>query len=367
MTFATPTETFPSSHAKERYLPDFRSLSTTLILSLLGEVFAFMYTFAEVSSPTWFWSELGINSLFILWIVLTSQTVLAMLADALDNMQAVKAGWCVFAIVEGTTLAITWLVYLQAGDMESAFQMRESHLPFQLLQNGLLAGLMAAVVLRYQYIQYLRRLQVRAESAARLDALQARMRPHFLFNSLNAIASLTRRNPALAEELTLDLAELFRAILRKDIQLTALQDELVLSRQYLNIEKQRLGERLRVVWSLDEDMLAALVPLLSLQPLLENAVYHGIEPCAQGGTLEISCQAYKKNQVVITVRNPMPLQQPALQRPGNRFALENVRLRLQAFFGDEAKLTVSMSEGFYQARMVFPYTTRRLYENLAGR
>jgi two-component system sensor histidine kinase AlgZ len=184
------------------------------------------------------------------------------------------------------------------------------------------------------------------------------MRPHFLFNSLNAIAGLTRRNPALAEDLTLDLAELFRAILRKDMQLATLEEEIVLSRQYLNIEQQRLGERLRVVWTVDEDVLAALIPPLSLQPLLENAVYHGIEPSAQGGALDISCQPYKKHQVLLTVRNSLPGEGERRHRPGNGIALDNLRLRLQSFFGYAGRLTVSMAEGFYLVRIIIPYTTR---------
>jgi two-component system sensor histidine kinase AlgZ len=367
MTDANPAGGLPAMSGRERYLPDFRSLGTTLILSLLGQLLAFMFTLAEASSPAGFWSGLGLNSLFILWIVLPGQAVLAIVAKQLDRMRAVRAGWCVFIVVQAACLLMTWLVYALSQEAGEPLVMRGGNLPFQLLDNALLAGLVTAVGLRYQYVQYLRRLQARAESSARLDALQARMRPHFLFNSLNAIASLTRRNPALAEELTLDLAELFRAILRKDVRLTTLGEEFVLSRQYLNIERQRLGDRLRVAWALDEDLLAAMIPPLSLQPLLENAVYHGIEPSAEGGTLEISCQPHKKDKIILTVRNSLPGQNERMDRPGNSIALENLRLRLQNFFGDEGRLTVSMAEGFYQARIIIPYTTRRTYEDIAGR
>lgn len=367
MTQAAPLEGgLPAASGREHYLPDFRSLGTTLILSLLGQLLAFMFTLVEVSSPEGFWSELGLNSLFILWVVLPSQAVLAVVAKRLDRMRAVNAGWCVFLVVQAASLSMTWLVYALSREADAPLA-RGGNLPFQLLDNSLLAALVTAVGLRYQYIQYLRRLQARAESAARLDALQARMRPHFLFNSLNAIATLARRDPALAEEITLDLAELFRAILRKDNRLNTVREELQLSRQYLNIEKQRLGERLRVDWALDEDLLAALVPPLSLQPLLENAVYHGIEPSAKGGTLEISCQPHKKNKLILAVRNSLPDPDERRERPGNQIALENLRLRLQSFFGEEGRLTVSMADGCYQARIIIPYTTRRTYEDPAGR
>ena len=342
---------------RERYLPDFRSLSATLLLLLLGEFLALMYTLAEVSSPRLFWSDLGLNSLFILWVVLPSQAVLAAAARRLDRMRALSAGACVFAVAMAACLGMTWLVDTMSQEAWD-FPARKGDLAFDLLSNAVLAGLATAAGLRYQYVQYLRRLQTRAESSARLDALQSRMKPHFLFNSLNAIASLTRRDPALAEELTLDLAELFRAILRKDAQLATLEEEIVLSRQFLNIEQQRLGARLRVAWTVDEDVLAALVPPLSLQPLLENAVRHGIEPSAANGSLEISCLPYKNKRVALTVRNSLPGPGERVERPGSGSAQENLRLRLQSFFGDEGRLTVSVAEGRYQARIIIPYTTR---------
>ncbi len=352
------TSGLPAMSGQERYLPNFRSLAATLLLLLLGQLLAFMYTLAEVDSAQRFWSELGLNSLFIMWIVLPSQAALAVIVRRLDRMPAVKAGLCVFIVVVAASLLMTCLVYPLSKEIGEPWATQHDSLPFHLLGNAVLAGLVTAVGLRYQYIQYLGRLQARAEGSARLEALQARMRPHFLFNSLNAIASLTRRNPALAEELTLDLAELFRAILRKDIQLTTLQEEFLLSRQYLNIEQQRIGGRLRVAWTVDDNLLDALIPPLSLQPLLENAIYHGIEPSAQGGTLEIACQTHKQDKIMLTVRNSLPDQGERLDRPGNRTALGNIRLRLQSFFGDEGKLTVSIVEGYYQARIIIPHTTR---------
>jgi len=353
--------------AKERFLPDFRKVGCTFIMLLLGELFAFMFTLAMVSSPDSFWFMLGLNSLFMLCVVFVCQLVLAVVARRLDQMTEVVAGFFVFLVVTLVSLAITWLIYgLFFADTGLAVVDGES-LPFQSLRNAVLAGMAAAVGLRYQYVQYLLRLQAKAEGSARLEALQARMKPHFLFNSLNSIASLIRRKPQLAEELTLDLAELYRAILRKDIKLATLEEEIGLSRQYLNIEQLRLGGRLRVVWRLDEDLLGALIPPLSLQPLIENAIYHGIEPSPEGGDLVISCQSHKRNKIILSVRNSLPDQNGAVERVGNRIALTNLRLRLQSFFGEEGRLTSSMAEGFYLARIVIPYTTWRDHENPAGR
>ncbi len=147
-------------------------------------------------------------------------------------------------------------------------------IPTVLARNMTVSGIIAAVLLRHMTIHARWRSQIKAEAEARLDALQARMRPHFLFNSLNTIASLLRSRPDQAEELVLDLADLFRTSLRRDQRWTTLADETALARRYLNIEQQRLGDRLRVEWRLDALPEDALLPPLSLQPLVENAVYH---------------------------------------------------------------------------------------------
>ena len=351
----------------ECFLPNFRSIGCTFIILLLGELFAFMRTLAVVSSPEAFWPELGLNSLFILCVVTVCQVMLAVFARRLDRLTEAIAGFCVFSLVTLTTLILTMLIYNYSLEAAESLAAGGGSPAFQSLSNAVLAGMASAVGLRYQYVQYLLRLQAKAEGAVRMDALQSRMKPHFLFNSLNSIASLTRRNPVLAEELTLDLAELFRAILLKGTRLTTLAEEISLSRQYLNIEQLRLGGRLRVAWSLDEDLLGALIPPLSLQPLIENAIFHGIEPSPEGGALEISCQPQKKNKLMLSVRNSLPDNAEVAERLGNRIALNNLRLRLQSFFGEEAKLMNSMVEGFYLARIIIPYTTLRDHENLARR
>jgi two-component system sensor histidine kinase AlgZ len=226
-----------------------------------------------------------------------------------------------------------------------------------LLRNAALASLISAVWLRYQYAQFLRRQQLKAESSARLDALQARIRPHFLFNSLNAIASLIRREPLLAEELVLDLSELFRAILKQDGRFNTLAEEINLARHYLNIEGQRLGERLHVDWLIDAAPADALTPPLSLQPLVENAVYHGVEPSQDGGEVEILARL-RKGEIVLTVSNTLPPARTHARRQGNRMAMENLRLRLQNCFPDRGQLLISVVDERYQVCMVFPYITR---------
>jgi len=355
MDLTTNSGTQSGKPAGGHFLPDFRSMKTLLLLLLLAELLAVILSLAAASSAESFWSDLGLCSLFIIWIALGSAAILGILGSWIQGMRPVGGGFWVCAVVQSVTLALGWVVDGALREAGFAFSdIPGRGLGFHHLRNPAIAGLVTAVWLRYQYVQHQWRHQAKAEGVARLDALQARMRPHFLFNSLNTIASLTRRHPTMAEELLLDLAELFRVILKKDNRLTTLEEELHLVRQYLNIERQRLGERLRIIWNLQSAPLDALLPPLSLQPLVENAVYHGIEPSPQGGMLEIHGQR-RKGDIVLTVRNPLPEGHPPAYRQGNREALENLRLRLRSCFAEQGQVLTSVVDDRYQARIVIPY------------
>jgi len=347
-----------ASTVGERFLPNFCGMRTGLLLVLLSEVLAVVLSLAAAPSVEGFWSDLGLCSLFILWIAMGSAGVLCILGRRLDDVGPVRAGCSVYAVIQCVTLGVGWLVYAvlpEAGVLSRAVLPED--MVFRYMRNFAIGSLITMVWLRYLYVQHQWRRQIKAEGVARLDALQARMRPHFLFNSLNAIASLTRSRPGMAEDLILDLAELFRAILRKDAKLTTLEEEVHLTRQYLNIERQRLGERLNIIWNLDFVPKDALLPPLSLQPLVENAVYHGVEPSSGGGMVEIHGQLRKGN-VVLTVRNPLPAADAALHRQGNQEALGNLRLRLESCFPEHGQVLTSVVDDRYQARIVVPYRTR---------
>ena len=187
---------------------------------------------------------------------------------------------------------------------------------------------------------------------ARLQALQARIRPHFLFNSLNAVLSLIRRDPKRAERALEDLADLFRTLMSDARQFTRLADEIALLERYASLEQLRLGERLRITWELDAAPSDALLPPLVLQPLLENAVYHGIEPRAEGGVLRLRgrCDAD-----ACEVRIENPLAPPGGAREGgNRMALDNIRERLRAFFGREGLLAAAEQGGAFVVTLTLP-------------
>jgi two-component system sensor histidine kinase AlgZ len=246
------------------------------------------------------------------------------------------------------------------------------HVDF-LISNLGISAIVSAILLRFFYVQFQRDRSLQARSEARIQALHARIRPHFLFNSLNTIASLTRSQPDVAEEATEDLADLFRSSLANANYEVRLKEEWELARRYLHIEELRLGPRLQVNWAIDTLPEDALIPQLTIQPLLENAIYHGLEHLPQGGMIMIegAIEAGKeqnaqgsKNESCITIyiTNPMPEFSRENQRVGNKMAQENVRLRLAALYEDKGTLTVERKGNEYCTRIRFPYLKESLKE-----
>jgi two-component system, LytTR family, sensor histidine kinase AlgZ len=215
--------------------------------------------------------------------------------------------------------------------------------PSAVLGAALAAALVTALVLRA-------RGQTPAATAARLTELQARIRPHFLFNTLNSAIALVRESPALAERVLEDLAELFRHALTEQGSWAPLAQELELARRYLAIEQVRFGERLRVEWVLDGSADEARLPPLLLQPLVENAVKHGVEPSESGAQIKISTQR-RGDTVVIKVTNTTPAGSGA---PGNGVALANVRDRLSLLHDVQASFLTAHKDGVFQARLEVP-------------
>jgi two-component system sensor histidine kinase AlgZ len=189
-----------------------------------------------------------------------------------------------------------------------------------------------------------------ADTAARLAELQSRIRPHFLFNTLNSAIALVRAEPAKAEILLEDLSDLFRHALKDTASAVTLGEELVLAQRYLAIEQVRFGERLRVHWDLDPRADAAHLPPLILQPLVENAVCHGVEPSPAGADIKISTRC-KGSVVVVKVTNSVPAGQGAR---GHGLALRNVQERLALLHDVQGQFKSGLMDGVYQVRMEVP-------------
>jgi two-component system sensor histidine kinase AlgZ len=217
-----------------------------------------------------------------------------------------------------------------------------------------LAALLAATLLGY--LRLLAKAYSPALAEARLQALQARIRPHFLFNSLNAVLSLIRRDPRRAERALEDLADLFRTLMSEPRQFVRLADEISLLERYAGLEQLRLGERLRITWELDAAPSDALLPPLVLQPLLENAVFHGVEPGMAAGEVVVRIER-RGDRVLACIENPYVADQQ--RREGNRMALENIRERLALFFDAEARIRTSADGRRYKVEIEIPYKSER--------
>lgn len=226
---------------------------------------------------------------------------------------------------------------------------------FTTLKYTLISLALAGALLHYIDIRLQLKKQQQVVHNAQLDSLQAHIRPHFLFNSMNIIASLIQVNPEKAEQAVEDLSDLFRSSLQDQNVITSLQQEMHLSKSYLRIEQNRLGERLQTLWHTGALPKGATIPAFTIQPLVENAVYHGIQPLEQGGLVEISVSA-DENRVQILVENPMPL--TGVISKGNQIALKNIRSRLVMLYGKEADLTTEVQENGatrrFIARVTYP-------------
>ncbi len=342
-------------------LPDFCAGPAVLAVVLITELVAIIFAIARQALHQNFWIDLASSSLFLLWIGLCCAAALCRARTWLQQMPAARASMIAIAMLVGIVGIVSELVYQIGrgwafGAMESNPLFPSKHAEF-LLRNLAVGFIVSALALRYFYISAEWKRSIEMEALARIRALQARIRPHFLFNSMNTIAALTRTSPDSAEQAVEDLADLFRASLAEADTMITLREELEIARTHQRIEQLRLGSRFAVDWDVDSLPMRASVPCLIIQPLLENAVYHGIEMLPAGGRIAISGHV-ADGQIHIEVRNPIPAQAGYSEREGNRMALENIRQRLELAWPGRARVETGQENGEFSARLVFPYAER---------
>ncbi len=333
------------------FLPDLCGVRALFAVVMVSELLVFVLMLTRTGFTMSALSELALLSLYVQFIALSAAAALCMSRPGLSRLPETWAvllsyGF-ILAMVSGVCELAWWVLNPALGD---GALINLSHRDFFWRTLGI-SAIAAALILRYFYVQFHWQQQTAAEARARLQALQARIRPHFFFNCMNTIASLTRSDPVSAERAVEDLADLFRASLSDDRDLVTLAEEFELVRHYLRIEALRLGPRLQVEWRVAEVPLTAMIPQLTLQPLLENAIYHGIEPLASGGIIILEGRVHGAD-IEFVIRNPFStgLQQHA----GNRVAQENVRLRLAAHFGARGRLTPAVTGGEYLVSVWLP-------------
>jgi len=323
-------------------LPDFRNIG--VIARVLIAVNAAVLAGALFAAPDLLLALQGFVQAAALVepMLLLVMTVLFVLSLMLARLPY----WGGFVAVVGIVVAIA------AGYLSAVTALLALPVPGLFNTIGLCALLASALLI---YLRLLTKAHSPALAEARLQALQARIRPHFLFNSLNAVLALIRKDPQRAERSLEDLADVFRTLMSDARTFVRLADEISLLERYAAIEQLRLGERLRITWDLDGAPADALLPPLVLQPLLENAVYHGVEPGT--GTSEVLVRIVKRgDRVLAQIENPY--REAEVQRSGNRMALENIRERLQLFFDAEARIAIKASDGRYRVELEIPYKVR---------
>lgn len=329
----------PANHP----LPDWSNLGVMLRVLVGVNVGALLAALVQLPGTDGWIARLVEIAAFVEPPLLAALAFLALLRRPLLRLPGRTAQAAVVAVVMLLAAAFT-AFWASLGIAEPA--------PGALLRAAVLAGAAATVGLAYFDLRA--RAMSPAVADARLAALNARIRPHFLFNSLNAVLSLIRAEPRRAEEALESLSDLFRAALRDPKELSPLSDEIALVRQYLDLERLRLGDRLQVAWETDGVPLDIPIPPLMLQPLVENAVYHGIEPLAGGGVIRIAF-ARKGDELRIEIANPVGSGDSGA---GNRMAVTNIRERLALYYDLEARLDIEPGPADYLVRITLPCRTR---------
>jgi two-component system sensor histidine kinase AlgZ len=322
------------------FLPDFRNLGVIARMLVGINLIALAAAALGAESPARAVERFMQMAALIEPLLLASVALLSVVSALLSRL-SYWIGW-------GAVIAL--VLALAAGE-HAAFLWLGLEPPA--LWRTLLLSTLATVCLLY-YLRLLVKAYSPALAEARLQALQARIRPHFLFNSLNAVLSLIRRDPKRAERALEDLADMFRTLMSDGRRFVRLADEIALLERYAGLEQLRLGERLRIVWELDAAPSDALLPPMVLQPLLENAIYHGVEPST--GVADVLVRIERRGERVrALIENPFAEAQQ--HRSGNKMALANIRERLALFFDAEARIETRSRGARYSVEIEMPYRT----------
>jgi two-component system sensor histidine kinase AlgZ len=349
------TEHRPRDNAAEPWLPDLCRLPRLATLFGVAELVVLVLALSPDGGAPWTPMRFAIASGFALWLALAVATVLCTARRVLSRLSVPVGSAAALAAAFLVALACAAIVFQLDRNLYGLLASSVTLARFA-LGSAALAVVIAAVALRYLYVLDGWQAQVRASARAQADALQARIRPHFLFNSLNAIIGLVRRDPAVAEHALLDLSDLFRAALEagEGVAASTLRGEVELAERYLAIEALRLGPRLRVEWRREEPLPWDLpLPRLVLQPLVENAVLHGVSRLPAGGTVEIALRV-EAGLLRVSVANPAPPEAAAAGPAGARHAQGSIGHRLAYAFGPRAGLTTSREAGYYRSELRVP-------------
>jgi len=332
------------------YLPDFCNPDVFLRVLLVIELFAIVFALVSYESGS-IYVQIALNSVLMQWIGLSVAAILCGITRLGYTGDARATTGTAILVTMIITLLVSWISVSLMETLRLGSQ--SQNIGFILARNTAVATILIGLALRYFYVQFESEKTLEIQARSRLQALQARIRPHFLFNSMNTIASLTHVEPDLAEQAIINLSELFRASLAAEASIP-LKQELELTRNYIQLESLRLGDRLSVNWQIDDNSIEASLPALTLQPLVENAIYHGVEPLPDGGIIDIHIDVVDKF-IRIAISNPLLEDRTEQHREGNQMAVDNIRERLHIAFAGKATMQQQEENDQFTVTLNLPF------------
>lgn len=341
----------PDNEPNQAYLPDFCAAGTLFIIILVAELIAIALTLASYGPQQQFLIALSKTSFLILWIALLGTALMCQLKAYLESAGQTRAFVISFVVLEIMCLVVAEGAWQLTRIYGESLIIDDTHTTF-ILRTFAISSIVIALAMRYLYISSEWRRSIVLEAQARISALQALIRPHFLFNSMNTIASLTRSDPARAEEAVEDLSDLLRANLGGSSNKSSLKQELETAAIYQRIEKLRLGDRLTVRWDIAELPMRARIPSLTIQPLLENAIYHGIELLPDGGEVKVTGKR-DGDQLQIAISNPVAIGEKRATG-GNKMAMSNIQQRFELAYGNKASVDIDDGGDQFTVTLRFP-------------
>ena len=337
------------------FLPNFCNGWAIFNVAVIAEMLAIVIALVSPQLPIseTMLGNLFLISLFIQWIAMSGAAALCVTRkhlNRLSNLRALIMSYlmllCVTWIVGEVAIWVLWLVHVTSSPNP------EWNAYFH-LQNLTVAAIVNALALRYFFARHQLKQRTQSETRAKIQALRSRIRPHFLFNTMNIIASLIRSAPAQAETAIENMADLFRTMLTDEENLVPVKNEVAIAQKYLAIESLRLDNRLNVEWDMGKFPRNAVMPVLTLQPILESTIQYCIEPLTEGGHIRVRLWE-ETDHINIDITAPAPRSKARPQRTDMDAALDNVRQRLESHYGKLAKLTSTQEPGQIVILLILP-------------
>jgi len=346
----------PKIDESDHFLPNFCEgrmvLNVIVIAEMLALIISLVMPVPSIFFDNYFEALLQI-SVFIQWIALAGAAGLCLARPYLHRLPNHRALITAYLLLLLITLLVNesavWILYA-SGKIGTPRPDWYAHLHFQ---NLSVSAIIYALVLGYFLTKQELKQRTASEARSRIEALQSRIRPHFVFNAMNIIASLTRSDPKKAEAAIEDMSELFRMMLNNEETMVPVNKEIEVAKKYLALEALRLDNRLNVVWDIGKFPRKAIMPTLTLQPLLENAITLGIEPLPGGGTLSIRLWE-DQDRIHIRIINPVSKTRPKKSAEQRESTLDNVRQRFNSHYGDQATIETRRQDGQFIISMSLP-------------